>query len=262
MNFALILFLATRLLRRHVRARCRRFRETPTGGDGRSACRVRPRARGRSRDRHGGGARRAGVPRGAAAARALVDRVPEELLPGAPDRVRTALVRRGAVQDPVIVDAADARGRRFHPRQQVRLRAAPADHRAQDRRGRRPEARRRRGVPLSAEPVAGLHQAGDRRRRRRRRRTRTSASRSTASHGPFGPTAATATSKACASRRSRARTSRSTRARGARSTRSRSIRRSRRSARPRYARFPTRRTAFTIQTAAASPARCRPGTIS
>src|SRR5688572_7105603 len=59
--------------------------------------------------------------------RAVVDRVSEELLSGASDRLPAALLPRGAVQDPVVVDAAHARRRRLHPGQQVRLRPAAAD---------------------------------------------------------------------------------------------------------------------------------------
>ena len=60
---------------------------------------------------------------------------------------------------PSLVDASDARGRRLHPGQQVHLRHPPADHREEDRSTRRPAARRRGGVPLPGQSVAGLHQA-------------------------------------------------------------------------------------------------------
>ena len=77
------------------------------------------------------------------------------------------LVPRRAVQDSVGLDDADAAGRRFHPRQQVRLRPAPAGAQHQDPGGRRAQARRRLRVPLSGEPERGLHQARDRPARRR-----------------------------------------------------------------------------------------------
>ena len=94
----------------------------------------------------------------------MVDRVSEELLPGAAHRFRAALLPGRAVQDPVVVDAAHARGRRFHPRQQVRLRHPAADRRAEDHSNRRSEARRCRRVPVSAQSFAGFHQARHRRR--------------------------------------------------------------------------------------------------
>ena len=131
-----------------------------------------------------------------------MDRVSEELLPGAAGRLPAALVRGGAVQDPVVVDAAHARGRRLHPGQQVRLRHAAADHRAEDRPDRRPAARRRRRVPLSAQPVAGLHQARDRRRAATRGLQGQAADGQRHALAAASRTARTAISKACGSRRS------------------------------------------------------------
>ena len=95
-------------------------------------------------------------------ARAVVGRVSEELLSGAADRLSAALVRGRAVQDSVIVDAAHARCRGLHPRQQVRLRPAAADSGAEDRAALGSAARRCRRFPLPAQSVAGLHQAGHR----------------------------------------------------------------------------------------------------
>ena len=129
-------------------------------------------------------------------------RVPEELLPGAADRVPAALVPGRAVQDPVVVDAADARGRRLHPGQQVHLRHPPADHRAEDHPDRRPAARRRRGVPLSASIRRRTTSSAWSASAATSSSTATSGSRSTASRGRRRPTARTATSRACASRRS------------------------------------------------------------
>jgi signal peptidase I len=63
-------------------------------------------------------------------ARAGMGRVRGELLSVLLVVFPAALVRRGAVQDSVVVDAAHARSRRFHPGQQVRVRPAAADRRA------------------------------------------------------------------------------------------------------------------------------------
>ncbi len=92
----------------------------------------------------------------------VVGRIRALVLPGAVADPAVSLVRRRAVQDSVRLDDADPAGRRFHPRQQVRLRPAPAGSEHEDPRRRRAQARRRVRVPLSEEPERGLHQARDR----------------------------------------------------------------------------------------------------
>ena len=64
-------------------------------------------------------------------------------------RVPAALVPGRAVQDPVGLDAADAAGRRLHPREQVHLRHPPAGHQREGAGRERAAARRSDGVPLS-----------------------------------------------------------------------------------------------------------------
>jgi hypothetical protein len=86
--------------------------------------------------------------------------------PGAADRVPAALVPGRTVQDSVVVDAAHARGRRLHPGEQVQLRDPAADLEQKVVPLAEPAARRRRGVPLPGQSVAGFHQARDRCRRR------------------------------------------------------------------------------------------------
>ena len=68
------------------------------------------------------------------AARAGHHRIRAFVLSGAAADPRVPLVPGRAVQDSVGLDDADAAGRRFHPRQQVRLRPAPAGAQYEDSR--------------------------------------------------------------------------------------------------------------------------------
>ena len=96
------------------------------------------------------------VARGArsAAGAAVVARLDRRPVPGDPGRVRAALVPVRAVQDSVGLDDPDAAGGRPDPGQQVHLRPAPAGDQHQDHRGHAAAARRRDGVPLSAQDPA------------------------------------------------------------------------------------------------------------
>ena len=131
----------------------------------------------------------------------VVGRISEELLSGASDRLPAALVRGGAVQDPVVVDATHARRGRLHPGQQIRVRPAAADSRAEDRAHFRSATRRRRRVPLSAQSVAGLHQARRRAARRYGGLPEQAADGQRRALARSSRPAPTAISRACGSRR-------------------------------------------------------------
>ena len=86
-------------------------------------------------------------------------RIRRRLSPGAPGSAVHPLLPVRAVPHSLRLDAADPGNRRFHFRQQVRVRASFARHQYDPRRSGETEARGRGGVQTALRPAGQLHQA-------------------------------------------------------------------------------------------------------